>query len=212
MKNNNTSTKLVLAIVKAKSGIATGGKYYSVIRNYINKNIFFLYFWGGFIIFFFYVNALQLKWMFSFYKIFRRYHKFYVCDFSYLLYYDLSKKCLLVSRKNAQFLHTIKYTPFSNLSLFLYSLCPVHKQHASHILQTDLRLFAKSHRNILPYFISTDSTFPLTINLRLRNHLYHHHRSPGRDVTLCPNHRPRLRPPLEPTTTTSTSTTGEMTS
>lgn len=59
MKNNNTSTKLVLAIVKAKSGIATGGKYYSVIRNYINKNIFFfLYFWGGFIIFFFYVNAL----------------------------------------------------------------------------------------------------------------------------------------------------------
>lgn len=52
MKNNNTSTKLVLAIVKAKSGIATGGKYYSVIRNYINKNIFFFVFLGRFYYFF----------------------------------------------------------------------------------------------------------------------------------------------------------------
>lgn len=57
MKNNNTSTKLVLAIVKAKSGIATGGKYYSVIRNYINKNIFFCIF-GEVLLFFSFMSTL----------------------------------------------------------------------------------------------------------------------------------------------------------
>lgn len=58
MKNNNTSTKLVLAIVKAKSGIATGGKYYSVIRNYINKNIFFFCIFGEVLLFFSFMSTL----------------------------------------------------------------------------------------------------------------------------------------------------------